>query len=206
MTVLTEPVTLPATPEPESIALTPRNAVQRTRSPFSFAGKTYVHAGQMWRAEVDYPQIHVDEAREWIALLSELSSGALRFHLGDPARTSPAGTWSGTPVVKGASQTGQTLVVDGFNTSETDVAKAGDLFQLGSGTSQRLHQVVEDASSDINGEVTLKIWPRLRESPADNESIVTDSPEGTFELAEDLSWAWQPAQLARISFIAVEAI
>lgn len=205
MTALTEPISLPDASF-ASITLTARNVVSRTRSPFTLATQVHEHQGQLWRAEVDLPLKARADAEAWLAILADIGSGALRFHLGDPAGASPEGSWGGAPVVNGASQTGQTLTCDGFTVSTTGIVKAGDYFQLGSGVNQRLYKVVEDADSDGSGNVTLKFWPRLRESPSDNESIITNDTKGTFELLEDLSWSWQAPSLTRISFIAAEAI
>jgi intracellular sulfur oxidation DsrE/DsrF family protein len=55
--------------------------------------------------------------------------------------------------------------------------------------------------------MTLDIWPRLRESPADNAVVVTSNTVGLFRLASnDSEWNVNEATVYGITFAAVEAI
>lgn len=64
-----------------------------------------------------------------------------------------------------------------------------------------------DANSDVWGNLTLNIWPGLRESPAAGASIVTSSCKGVFRLAQRLSpWDMDHQGIYGIAFDAVEAI
>jgi hypothetical protein len=55
--------------------------------------------------------------------------------------------------------------------------------------------------------MTLDIWPRLRESPADNAVVVTTSTVGLFRLASnDTEWSVDEASIYGLTFGAVEAI
>jgi hypothetical protein len=104
-------------------------------------------------------------------------------------------------LVKGAGQTGETLLVDGFSAGAT--VKAGDYLQIG----DRLYKVLLDAT-ESSGEITLDIWPRLRESPADNAVVTTSAAKGLFRLASNTQgWALQGSGLRyTLAFGAVEAI
>jgi hypothetical protein len=101
------------------------------------------------------------------------------------------GTATGTPLVNGASQTGTSLVTDGWTNSITGILKTGDVFTLAgvfsvnpvSGLSTgNLQQftVTADANSDGSGNSTLTISPGITTSgayktvsgsPADNAAI-----------------------------------
>jgi hypothetical protein len=71
----------------------------------------------------------------------------------------------------------------------------------------RLHKVTSIASSDINGQVALEIWPRLRESPPNGAYIKTTNCVGTFRLASnERNWSVGPDKIYDIGFSAVEAI
>lgn len=205
MSALSTPIALPSL-EFAQIDLERTQVVARSRSPFSMASQRFVHQGQIWRASVTLPIYDRDDAEPWIAVLTDLANGAGTFHLGDPAAPQPQGGWDGSPAVDGASQTGQSLDVKGFTASATDVAKAGDYIQLGSGDNQRLYIVLADADADGSGNATLKIWPRLRESPGDSESIVTANTKGTFEIEGNIQIPRRVPTLSQISFDAVEAI
>jgi hypothetical protein len=145
------------------------------------------------------------------------SSGSARFLLRDTSLPNPRGSWAGTPVVNGAGQSGQTLAVKGLTASSTQIARSGDWLQLGDGVSTpaRLHMVILDANSDGSGDASLRIFPRLRESPADGAAIATVRAKGefTFPLANDPNyqqnkpeWSVDSAMTYGIEFDAIEAI
>lgn len=84
----------------------------------------------------------------------------------------------------------------------TGTLLAGDYIQLGSGSSAKLHQVLED----LDGNGNLQLWPNLR-SDYTNETVVTSSPKGVFRLRDNVtSWSINNASFYGISFEAVEAI
>jgi len=129
------------------------------------------------------------------------------FLLGDPANTAPRGVGTGTPLVKGGSQTGDSLITDGWTNSTTGILKAGDWIQLGSGSSSRLHKVLDDVNSDSGGNATLTIWPSLRSSPADNAVITVNSPKGQWRLAtNEMQYSIDEASVYGITFACVEAL
>lgn len=116
-------------------------------------------------------------------------------------------TIAGTPVVSGAGQTGEALDTSGWTASQNGVLKAGDLIQLGSGGSTRLHRVLADVDSDASGLATIDIWPRLRASPADGSTVVTANAAGLWRLSDDAaSIMLEPALIARVQFSIEEAI
>jgi hypothetical protein len=101
------------------------------------------------------------------------------------------GARGGTPLVKGASQTGASLITDGWSNSVTGVLKAGDIFTIAGvyavnpvtkQSTGRLQQfvVTADKNSDSSGEATLAIAPSIVTSgttqnvtagPADNAAL-----------------------------------
>lgn len=100
-----------------------------------------------------------------------------------PGYTAPQGTWPGTPLVNGASQTGRSIIMDGFTASQTGVAKCGDLLKFAGHT--KVYMITADANSNGSGQATLSIEPALVASPADNEAIVTSNVPFTVALASD---------------------
>lgn len=96
-------------------------------------------------------------------------------------------TTSSTPLVNGASQTGTSLVTDGWQVS-TDILKAGDVFTIADvyavnpvsgATSSSLRQFVSttDVSSDGSGDATITITPGIVTSGA--YQTVSGSPAGS---------------------------
>jgi hypothetical protein len=117
-------------------------------------------------------------AEQWICFLIKLKGPHGTFLAGDTSAKVPRGVATGTPLVKGASQTGETLITDGWTAGTTGILLAGDYIQLGN----YLHKVLVDATSDGSGNATRDIWPPLRSSPGDNASIVTSNTVGVFRL------------------------
>lgn len=203
---ITYPLTHPTSPGFRNIVFKPRTAVTISISPFTGAQQVQAHQGEWWAVEVTLPRMKRAAAEEWIAFLLKLKGMWGTFYLGDPDGTTPRGSAGGTPLVKGGSQTGSTLLTDGWPTA-AGVLLAGDYLQIGSGSSQRLHKNLVDADASPAGETTLDIFPRLRESPANDAAITTSNCKGVFRLASNVM-PWSADELSRyeISFGAIEAI
>lgn len=143
------PIGLPVSPGFRRISIQPRTAVGIYVSPFTYQQQTYAHQGQMWTGEFELPPMSRAEAAPWVAALTSLNGAEGTFCFGDPAWATPRGTATGTPAVKGASQTGYDLVTDGW-TARIEALKRGDWVQIGLGSSARLYQVVNDANTGTN--------------------------------------------------------
>lgn len=99
-----------------------------------------------------------------------------------PTSIMPArGSWSGTPLVNGASQTGDSIDLDGFTASQTGVAKAGDLVRFGTG--KKVYTVTADANSNVSGEATVSIQPPLLESPGDGDAVSVHKSAGGIDFS-----------------------
>jgi hypothetical protein len=203
------PVTLPfATKTARRITIRPRSAVASNVSPFTFQDEVQASTGQRWEATVELPpMLRAGGGAAWIAALTSLDGIYGTFLLGDTAWKTARGIATGTPLVKGGSQTGYDLITDGWTAGQTGIMKAGDWLQLGSAGTSQLHMVMADANSNGSGEATLTLWPRLRSSPADNAAIVVSSPRGLFRLAGPIDWSLGAEAMleAGLVFSAVEA-
>lgn len=207
---ITYPLNTPTNIGIANITLSAENAVAISQSPFTFQQQIVAHPGQRWAASVSLPPMKRQDAEYWIAFLLSLKGQIGTFLLGDPncataqgsARTTP-----GTPVVNGASQIGDTLVVDGLPTSATGYLLPGDYIQLGSGAATQLYKVLTQVDTDSSGNAILDIWPNLRSSPADNATIVVANTKGRFRLKDNIQ-QWQINEISSygITFDCVEAI
>jgi len=206
----TYPLALPTVRDTDAIQITTRDAVAVSESPISFSQQAVRHPGQAWGAHVNLPPMNRDEAEVWVSFLLRLRGQYGTFTMGDPTGATSRGIaswWPGTPVVKGASQTGGSLIIDGAPAGQTAYLMSGDYIQLGSGAVSRLHKVLEDADSDSTGTVTLNIWPDLRTSPADNATVVVKNAVGVFRRAENTqAWDISTAVTFGINFAAEEAL
>jgi hypothetical protein len=126
--------------------------------------------------------------------------------MGDPVNIATRGIGTGTPLIKGASQTGNSVNTDGWTISQTGILKAGDWIQLGTASSSTLHKLRQDANSDGSGNATLEIWPGIRTAPADNAAITVASCKGLWRLADNTQgYDLDLAAIYGLSFSCVEA-
>ena len=192
------------------VEITATDVVSISESPFTFSQQVVRHAGARWSATIRIPPVKRSDSEYWNAFLLRLRGQFGTFLLGDPNAATPRGsaaTTAGTPVVNGASQTGNELAIDGLPASATGYLKAGDYIQLGSGSTARLYKVLEDVDTNASGEATLNLWPDLRSSPADDAAVVVSNAKGLFRMAtNDATWTINNAGFYSISFAAVEAL
>lgn len=204
---ITYPLALPYPHHVADLAWSGEATVGVSVSPFTGQQQVYAHQGQIWRADVTLRALDEALADEWIGWLLSLNGMAGTFLMGDPTRRKPRGSGSGTPVVNGGSQTGQTLNVRGWTPSATNVLRRGDLVQIGSGAAARLHRVLADVSANGSGNATLDLWPRLRETPSDGAALTLRDAVGVFRLADNrMGWSVAVGRIRRLSFSAMEAL
>lgn len=119
------------------------------------------------------------------AFLVSLAGPAGSFYGYDPNATSPLGAGGGTPLVNGGSQTGSSLITDGWPNS-TAILKAGDYFTVNG----EYKMVTADASSNGSGEATISFAPVLRASPANNAPLTITNPTCIMRLVDDDQAVW----------------
>ena len=181
------PITWPSSPAIQSVRLTPVTVVAASRSPFTLERQVQAHQGQHWQADLSWQTMTRAEAEALLAALTSLNGLEGSFLQGDPAGATPRGTATtpGTPLVKGASQTGQDINFDGAPNNQTGYLLAGDWVSLGTGASTRLHKVLADANSDGSGNFTLSLWPDVVTAPANDAALAVSSAQGVFALTEN---------------------
>lgn len=190
---------------PAQIEIVPMTSDGASESPFTLQEQIYVHGGARWNITVDFPPCIRADAEEIIGQLLALNGREGTFLLGDPANRTPRGSGLGFPVVMGSSQTGKTLMTDGWTPGRSGVLLRGDWLQLGSGSLTELHKITAPASSDNYGAAALSIWPPIRGTPVDNDPVVIQSPKGLWRLAPNQGrWSIGQAKIYGIQFSATE--
>lgn len=176
-------------PTPASVDWALVGNTQAFASPLSGAVQTLELPSPRWRFAMEFRNLLEPDAALLQAFLVQLRGRSGRFYMHNMARSAPRGVATGTPLVNGAAQTGNTLATDGWPPSTTGILKAGDFF----GVNGELKMLVADASSNVSGQATLTFEPPLRASPADNAAITTSQPTATFMLDEDaMRWVTHP--------------
>ena len=66
------PIDFPSTISVNGLRVTPRNAVARSESPFSFAEQVYDWGGEMWSIEGSLPPMARDTAAEYRSFILKL--------------------------------------------------------------------------------------------------------------------------------------
>lgn len=204
------PLAFPTAVGVQSVRFTARSVVGVAVSPFNFKQQVFRHPGERFEAEIVLPPMTRSEAEAFNAFRLRLRGRFGTFLLGDPAASTPRGTASatpGTPVVNGASQSGDSLAIDGLPTLETGYLLAGDYIQLGSASTAQLHKVLEDVDTNASGQATLNIYPALRSSPTNGASVAVTDCKGVFRLAtNEMPWEVNNAQIYGIVIPATEAL
>lgn len=206
------PLTPPTESAQESITITPRSVVTTTRSPFTREVEVFEYPGQWWEIEVIIMAGQRADIEPWVAFLLELNGQFGTFLLGEELNTAPRGAASstpGTPIIKGASQTGNDINIDDAPNSITDYLKAGDWLQFGSGSTARLYKQLQDVSSNGSGDVALTLWPKVTaaDTPADNSAVVLTSPVGLFRLAGNaMPYPIRGPDIYELSFSAISEV
>jgi|DEB0MinimDraft_3_1074331.scaffolds.fasta_scaffold46513_2 hypothetical protein len=172
----------------------------RFQSALSGATRTVNRPGGRWRMTMSFQARKPVEAQKIEAFLWRLDGATHRAQLIDFSYERQ-GTGSGTPLVKGASQTGYSLITDGWSNSQT-VLKAGDRFTV----NNQLLLVATDATSDGSGNCTITLAHPLRSAPADNAPLTVTNPYGIFYLVEQVETAAQPGVFKSIDAVFEEEV
>ena len=193
-TPFTYPITLPviAGIGPQHQKLDLKNVCGEVVSPFTLSEQEQLWPGEMWYAEIDLPPMTVAQAEQWISALSMLYGKYGTFLMGDWNRPTPQGAMSGSPVVNGSNATGSNFLnIRGAADSVSDWAVAGDYIQVKTSTGlQRLHKILQNASTNSSGDATLAIRPQIREALSDGTAIITQNCAGTWRLMQN-SQPWE---------------
>jgi len=143
----------------------------------SIAGKRQVRqiGGQYFKLYASFPLMSRSEFAPIYAFIMKQRGSYESFTVVPPVVGSTTGTSLGTPLVNGASQTGRTVVTDGWTGDQTagNLLKAGDYIKFANHT--KIYNIVADNASDAGGNSSLTIEPALITSPAENDVITTSS-------------------------------
>ena len=102
------------------------------------------------------------------------------FQVVPPVLNAGLGSPAGTPLVKGADQTGRSVDTDGWN-NDIVIFKAGDYLKFAN--HDKVYTVVADVTSDASGGTTeITIEPALITSPANDSAITYTSVPFTVAL------------------------
>lgn len=163
---------LPTSPAVASVKI---NSYQETIVTQTISGKRQarVIGGQYFKISAQYPNMTREQFAPIMAFMMKQRGSYDTFTFTPPVVSKPQGVNPGTPLVNGASQTGRSIITDGWGTGAVlTVLKAGDFFKFTNHT--KVYQVTDDVTCDTSGNATINFEPELQTSPSNNEALVTD--------------------------------
>jgi hypothetical protein len=158
--------------------------------------------GTRWKFTLQFGKRGGREARTLSAFLISLRGMAGRFNI-TVANFAPLnGTALGSPTVKGANQTGNALVTDGWQSGQLEALAVGDYFSVNG----ELKMVTSPTVPDGTGTAVIQFEPSLHQAPPDNGQIITQQPSCRVKLVKPFSFSLTSPVLYGITVDAVEAI
>ena len=151
-------------------------SIQQTIVSRTISGKRQVRqiGGQYWKLFASYPPMTRAEFAPIHAFMIKQRGAYESFTVTPPVLGIAQGPGGGTPLVNGASQTGRSVVTDGWPTGATlTVLKAGDYIKFANHT--KVYMVTADTVADTNGDATISIEPALLSNPVENTAITYSS-------------------------------
>lgn len=213
------PTVFPANILPSEVSFGLQSNTQVFRSPLTASIQTLRMPGAAWTGRATFSELEDFEARVLQAFLIDLDGMNGRFYFGDYSLTQPRGAMSAHSnvlSVRGASQSGSTLAIDGGVASLANAFLPGDYIAYETSVGRELKMVTAAAGFNGSGQTTLSIAPNIRTSPADNAAVayrlntsnVVGSTDTTciMRLASDQSqWTVRAPVVTNISIDFVEA-
>ena len=172
------------------------------QSPLSNAVQTVSRKGSYWKTTMVFNNLSGAQRSELQAFIAKLDGQTHRMRIRDYGFVRYGSASSGSPVVKGASQTGSTLLADGASLSTSSYFAAGDYVSF----NNELHMVTADVDSDASGNLSIPLAPPIRKSPADNASIEYVAPYGVFMMINNPQWSTQASYFSSITIEATEDV
>ena len=198
-------LTLPSSPNFKTARFGLVANTRTFRAPVTKTVQTLELAGALWSAQFNLPIMNGvgAEAADWATFLAELMGESGRFNGYDPRRQTPRGSIPGTPLVKGAGQTGKSLTTDGWTATQTGVLLRGDYFSVGTEYKKVTDVTVK---SNGSGNATINFVPPLRAAPSDNAALTVTGALVTMKLTNDIQGMWDEDIIMHgFSFSAEEA-
>lgn len=192
-------ITLPTSPAPAAVNWSLSDKGGTLAGGLGGTSQRVNRLGNRWRCEVVMPALTAQQAREWSAALSKGLRDGVAFKF---TQASLSVLSEGTPLVNGASQTGNALACDGFTTGF--VAYAGQFFSITTGGQRYVYMVQETTKSASGAFAALPIEPALRVSPADNDVIEFAAPHIEGLLVEAPMWGVDVDHISRGFAFAIE--
>lgn len=159
----------------------------------SFGAQSVKASAPMWVATVELDKINENLTGQYQALILKLRGSQNQLAMWNFARPEPLGTMRGTLTMNASHSAGDTtLNITGGVGQANKTLKAGDLLGFGTGTTQHLVMVVDDATANGSGVISVTIEPPLRDDFSSSTAVEWDKPKALFRLNSDSqTWTYE---------------
>lgn len=173
------------------------------RSPLSGATQTLDRGGEFWRCRLNFSNLNGADAATMRAFLVKLNGQQHRFTVHDHGQTQ-RGSFGGSALVRGGSQTGTSINIDGMTASVSNWIRAGDHFSIDGHLKIATADFDSDGSSRIDN---LTFAPRIVTAPANNAAVTTTNPTCTFMLeSSQVGWSKRRGDFSDFTIIGIEDV
>jgi hypothetical protein len=175
------------------------------QSPLTNAIQTQTRKGSYWKTTATFDNLQGADRAKMQAFLAKLDGQVHRIFFTDYGYNRSGNAPSGDStnlLVKGAGQTGSSVIADGGDLTNTDYFKAGDYIAF----NNEFHIVTADCSTDGLGEITIPIAPPLRKSPDDDDPINFTVPLAVMIVTSTASWDTRPGRVSNFTIEAIEDV
>jgi uncharacterized protein YfiM (DUF2279 family) len=135
----------------------------------------------LWAVSIQFDKMNESSSGPWKTLLMQLRGSTNQLEVWDVARPVPLGTMRGTMTLSSSAVQGAVvLVIDAGVGQAGKTLLKGDWLGLGSGVTQQLVMVMEDATANGSGVITVAIEPPLRNAFSSGAAVTWDKPKALF--------------------------
>lgn len=180
------PIDLPAEDCAAKCELVMYDVVTASVSPFTGVGQFFDYNAGRWGMRITIPPVGRSDGQKWISFLAKLRGRVGTFQAGVPGHRDPLGSareTQGVPRVKGGTQQGLEILVDGMPASTYEYLADGDFIQIG----VRLYIVTARVNTNSSGEARINVWPWVEYAEhADGARVIVQNAKGLFRLRENI--------------------
>lgn len=160
----------------------------------------------LWAADFAVVPMHEAGAGLWKAAMLKLQGQVNQFEMWDPRRPVPLGTMRGTMTLGAGAAKGATSLAIAAGVGQAGATLLqGDLLQFGTGTTQQVVMVMEDATADGAGDISVTVQPPLRNAFSLGAAVTWEKPKALFRrVGSDSNWDYVPVVTQGITMAFIE--
>lgn len=153
-----------------------------------FSSQSVEVSSPLWVTTISSPQQYESTSGNWQAFLMSIRGQTNQVAMGNLARVVPIGTMRGTMTLNSSAAAGATVLsITAGSGQASKTLVAGDFLQLGTSTTQQMVMVIANATSDVNGIISVSIEPPLRNAFSSGAGVIWDHPKALFRRSDSVS-------------------